>query len=266
MSEGEMIFAVISSIAAVVAWGIWYFSLLAVGRYYRFRSERILLHLVPPCCALLLWLVLRRWASSDVRDSSTYLYFYMAMGAAWVGLVKAFFLLLNLSVRQDAIERRNGAAAIAVAGGLIGLTLAFAGGNIGDGPGFHVVILSAGISTGSLYIFWYFYEAVARVSEAITVERDPAAGWRLAGFLASLGAVLGRGVAGNWVSFEATLADYHPYWIFGGGFVAGAIVLELLCQKLPLPRSVAVVFLGILPALLFAAAAAIFIASRGWWV
>jgi hypothetical protein len=46
------------------------------------------------------------------------------------------------------------------------------------------------------------------LAEKITVDRDVAAGLRAAGLFVGLGLILGRAVAGNWLSAGSTLADF----------------------------------------------------------
>ena len=48
-----------------------------------------------------------------------------------MGIAVETFLFCGLSVRDDAIERQNIAASCGISGALIGVTLCFAGGNIG---------------------------------------------------------------------------------------------------------------------------------------
>ena len=162
----------------------------------------------PVACGVLLWLVLRNLAAHDVRDAPQYLAFYLVLGAAWIGLGIRLMGLLGLSVRDDALERRNAAAAWAAAGGLAGLTLCYAGANIGDGPGWWVVVYAALLSSATLLALWAILERLTRVSETVTVERDVAAGMRLGGFLVAAGLVLGRAVAGDWVSATATNVEF----------------------------------------------------------
>jgi hypothetical protein len=200
--------------------------------------------------------ILKTWASSDVRDSSIYLLFYMVLGAAWIGLALRCTGFAGISVRDDAIERRNGAASLALAGSLIGLTLAFAGGNIGDGPGCWVVVFAAGLATLVFFALWIALDAFAHVSDAITIDRDLAMGVRLAGFLTAEGIILGRAVAGDWVSAAATLRDF----VIAGGWpslmlLVAAIGIEHACRPTlhrPTPR---LAMFGITPALVYVMAA-----------
>jgi hypothetical protein len=68
-------------------------------------------------------------------------------------------------------------------GALLAVTLCYAGGNVGDVPGWWVVILSAALSTGTLLVAWLTLTGTAPIVDAVTVDRDPAAGLRLGAFL-----------------------------------------------------------------------------------
>jgi uncharacterized membrane protein YjfL (UPF0719 family) len=145
-----------------------------------------------------------------VRRDPFYLTFYVLLGSGWLGMGAWLFPFVGLSPRDDALERGNAAAALAVAGALGGATLCYAGGNIGDGPGVEAVLFSVLLSTAAFFMLWFVVEMLTRepLSEEITVERSPAAGLRLAGWLLGLGFALGWSVAGDWTSADATLRDF----------------------------------------------------------
>src|SRR4051812_13339427 len=82
-----------------------------------------------------------------------------------------------------------------------------AGANIGNGPGWWVVIFSAALATGSLLVLWIALADLTPVADAVAIDRDPAAGIRLGGWLAASGLVLGRAVAGDWESAWQTVAE-----------------------------------------------------------
>ena len=105
---------------------------------------RRLLQLTPLVAAALLLAVLRYAASYDVRDDPAYLALYLILGAAWVGVSIRWLAVTGISTSDDVVERANGSASLAVAGAIIGITLAYAGGNIGDGPGWWVVVFCRG--------------------------------------------------------------------------------------------------------------------------
>jgi hypothetical protein len=64
---------------------------------------------------------LRTVASFDVVTDSVYLFFYIALGAAWLAVGKEMlFIILDFSWRDDAIEANNKAAVLAVSGVYLG--------------------------------------------------------------------------------------------------------------------------------------------------
>jgi hypothetical protein len=86
--------------------------------------------------------------------------------------------------------------------------LAFAGGNIGDGPHWGVVLMCALLSSGSLVAIVALFRRLAGSEDALTIEHDVAAAIRMAAFMVSCGAILGIAVAGDWVSVGATVRDF----------------------------------------------------------
>lgn len=208
MSEDEVVFMIASAAAAAFGWSAWYRPFFTVSRLGARTRARTVLMLTPLLCLLLLFVVLRTGASFDVRGSVIYLVLYMIAGAGWLGLSVHAIPWFGVSPRIDAVERDNDAAATACAGALLGVTLCFAGGNIGDGPGWWVVLFSALLATSALYKTWWLLERWGETAEQITIERDHAAGVRLASFLVAAGLILGRAVAGDWHSFERTLFDF----------------------------------------------------------
>src|SRR5687768_11226413 len=141
MSGDEVLALVVSGFLALFLWGRWYWHATVVRAIGGTAPSRAPLMVAPLLAAVLLFIVLRRFASHDVRAAGTYLTFYIVLGAGWVGVGAVSLAWLGVSPRLDALERRNAAAAVAVAGAVVGLTLAFAGGNVGDGPGWWVVVL-----------------------------------------------------------------------------------------------------------------------------
>ena len=256
MSGDEVVMLVVSAIAALISWGAWYLAPARVQRVGRRPPAWRLLRLTPLVAAALLWAALRSAASFDVRDDPRYLTFYLVLGAAWVGIWIRWLAVTGISTRDDVVERSNGSAAVAIAGALLGLTLAYAGGNIGDGPGWWVVVFSAALATLAFFAAWMLLEVLSGVSDIVTVDRDPSAGLRLGGFLIACGLVLGRGVAGDWVSAEATVRDFvAAAWPVVFLVVAAAAVERAARPTRESPRPALVVY-GVAPALLYVAAAA----------
>src|SRR5688572_7405610 len=153
---------------------------------------------------------------------------YLLVGMVWVGMSLRFLPLLGLSVRDDVLERKNAGVSYAAAGAMLAVMLCYAGGNIGDGPGWWVVVFSAALATGGLLIAWQLFATVTTGTDAVTIDRDPAAGMRLACFLVACGLVLGRSVAGDWQSVDATLRDFASMVPFVAILVVLAVIVEPL--------------------------------------
>jgi len=246
MSGDEVLVLVVSLIVAVLLWGKSMYETLRVRSCASSKSAIRLVPLaVPLVCAGALYYVLRNYASHDVRDSTVYTTFYMFMGAAWVGVAMRVWGLLGISPRDDLLERSNFAAAFAIFGALLGLTFCFAGGNVGDGPGWWVVVFAAFLSSGALLVLWAALERLSGLGEAITVDRDAATGLRAAGYLIGAGAILGRAVAGNWVSAGATVADFAVLgWPVLIIFAVAVILERFLRPSAQAPRR-SVLFFGL---------------------
>lgn len=253
MSEDEILATILSFFVVIFAWiPGWYVHAFRRRFAHDTRASSIVL-VAPLFCALLLLAVLLTLAADDVRNDLVYIFFYSLMGMAWIGGCAAFFGSYGVRLREDVAEGKNPAAAIALAGSLIAVTLAFAGGNIGNGPGWWVVVVSAALSTGAMFVLWMLIEWTTGVSELVTIERDTAAAIRFAGLLMALGLILGRAVAGDWESIDATLEDFWRVgWPALPLAVAGIIVergLRFVTVRTSSPA------FGILPLLAYLSAA-----------
>jgi hypothetical protein len=91
---------------------------------------------------------------------------------------------------------------------MCGITACYAGANVGEGPGWWVVVFSGALATAGLLAAWASMQAFTGAADSITIDRDVATGLRLASALACIGLILGRAAAGNWVSAAATVADF----------------------------------------------------------
>lgn len=255
MSGDEVFMLIASAIVALVSWGAWYIKPALVQGVRRRPPAWRLLRLTPLLAAALLWAVLRNAASFDVRDDPRYLTFYLVLGAAWVGVWIRWLAVTGISTRDDVVERSNGSAALAVTGALLGITLAYAGGNVGNGPGWWVVVFSAALATLALFGAWILLETLTGVSDIVTVDRDPSAGFRLGGFLIACGLILGRSVAGDWVSAEATVRDFAAAaWPVIVLVIAAAIVERVARPTPETPRPSLVAF-GFIPSVFYVAGA-----------
>jgi hypothetical protein len=95
----------------------------------------------------------------------------------WVDIRITTFL--GISYRLDALERHNEAAGAAMGGAVIAIGASYEGANVGNGPGWWIVIFCAILTTASLLCLWLIYELITHVSESICIERDYGSGMRL---------------------------------------------------------------------------------------
>jgi uncharacterized membrane protein YjfL (UPF0719 family) len=265
MSSDEVMVLVVSAVCAAICWGRWFSALVRTSPLLGGTGRRALLGGAAVACAGLLWVLLRCFSASDVRDSNAYMILYEILGAGWVGLSAEMLARFGVRVRDDAIERRNDSAAYAVGGALIGLTLAFAGANFGNGPGWWVVVFAALLSTGGLLLAWLIVQVGSDALEAITVERDQAAGVRIACFYMACGLVLCRAVAGDWVSAVQTVADFVPLAWPVLVLAALEIAVGRLCRPAHPPAAGSLLSTGVIPGLAYLAGAAGWVWTRGAW-
>ena len=262
MSADEIIISLISMTVAGLVWARWYAEPRQIRRLRAADGGR-LLDLAPVLSAVVLLGVLKTLSAHDVRDDFRYLGLYFLMGCAWVAVAMSLVPLGGISKRDDVYERGNRSAARVVAGAMVAFTLCFAGGNIGDGPGWWVVVISAAIATAGLFGAWLLVEAFTNASDTVTIDRDRAAGLRIAGFLIACGLILGRAVAGDWVSVEDTIGDFANYASPVLVLVAMAVVVERAARPTRDRPAPAVVPFGIVPALAYLAIAVAQVARLG---
>lgn len=263
MSVGEVVLTLMSAIFAAVMWVRWYLVPAGLQRLGAPRTGWVALHAAPAVCLGLLLIVLRTAASHDVRDDIRYLGMYLALGAAWVAAAALLLPVVGLSVRDDVHERANPAAAYAIAGALIGATFAYAGGNVGDGPGWWVVLFSSGLATLALYALWLVFEQFTDISDQVTIERDPASGLRLGALLIACGLILGRAAGGDWVSAGATVNDFVRVGFPAVGLLAIAVIVEMRARPTLARPTPSVVQWGAVPAVVYVVLAAAYVAQLG---
>jgi uncharacterized membrane protein YjfL (UPF0719 family) len=263
MSDDEVVVFAVSAILAVVMWGAWYIAPRRIRRLGRPVAGQWFLDLAPLVSLGVLVLVLRTVSAHDVRDDTRYLLLYFFLGAAWVSVAVRCLPLLGISARDDVVERANGSAARAIAGAILAMTLCFAGGNIGNGPGWWVVVFSAGLATVALLLSWFVLESMARVADVVTIDRDEAAGVRLGGWLIACGAIAGVAVAGDWLSAEDTARTFVLVAWPLVPFVGVAALLEWQWRPTPERPVASITSHGLIPALLYISVAALYV-YRSW--
>jgi uncharacterized membrane protein YjfL (UPF0719 family) len=208
-SDDEWVFMLVALVGTVIGAWRWHLTLLRVSPLNTDSTSHTLLTFTPITCLAVLAIVLQTLADPVyVAGHLDYTLLFLAGGACWIFGASEGFALMGVSTRDDAMRRRNPAAGIAVAGGVLGVTLAYSGSNIGNGPTIWTTLIPAFVATAVLLALWFVLEVVGGAWEAITLDRDVAAGIRLAAFLVSAGAILGRAMAGDWFDWSSTFADF----------------------------------------------------------
>jgi len=228
MSEGEFLITVVCIVASLFAQLTLWYRVAARPALVPAGPGAVLIAFAPAMVGGVTLLALGQWASFDVRDDVGYLTMYSAAGVAWVAAVAQALHHTRLSWIDDVLERDNPAAGVAAVGLLIGATACYVGGNVGDGPGWWVVLFASGTGTLLWLLALEVLQRATDVFEKVTLDLDLGAGLRLAGFAAATGIVAGRGAAGDWYSFERMVVEFQVAWPVLPLLVAGAAVERLL--------------------------------------
>lgn len=264
--SGDEIFAALVCVGLVIAtWARWGFVAASLRQYSTAPSAYLAPWVALPITAGLIFAILARFASHDVRDDAVYIGFYLLMGGAVTAGGASLLDRLGLSLRDDVLERRNPAACLAWSGAIVGLGLAYAGANIGDGPGWWVVVFSSGLSVGSLLLGWVLLDRLGEAGEAIVVERDESAGLRVAGWFVGTGAITGRAAAGDWVNANATVADFARIAWGALAITLFAAVVESLASRRARGRTRGAWAQGFSPALLWLGLSGGYLVWAGRW-
>jgi len=263
MSGDELVVTLVSLVLGPIGWAFWLFRSASIDGLRKSGPSLPMLGAAIGLAGALIFVVLARFAADDVREAPQYLFMYLLLGLAWVRVAAVCFPILGLNPRDDVIERRNTAALPAFIGALVGVALCFSGANIGNGPGWWVVVFSAGLASAALAGIWLAVGQFSGVVDFVTIDRDVAAGWRLGGLLVACGLVFGAAVAGNWVSASATVADFvgraWPALLIG----AVAIQVERIMHPRPDRPLAPVVPSGVVPAIFYMALAVAAVAFVG---
>ena len=204
---GEFFTFVVCAVISVFGAYRWFRALIKVRPRPGSAPVRLALWLLPISLLLLLQIVLSRWADPVVRSSRFYDLLFLFGGGAWVSGTVFLMPWFGVDVRIDAMEQGNAASAIAACGALTGTMICYAGSNIGQGDSIATTFIPAIGATGLFALLWMLVTAMTPVAVTIAIERQTAAGVRLAIYLTIIGSVIGRACAGNWISLENTIHD-----------------------------------------------------------
>jgi uncharacterized membrane protein YjfL (UPF0719 family) len=264
MSPDEVFVTAVAIAVGPILWAVWLARMARLEMVRGRPGSVVAIAAALTACGLSIFVVLKAGASSDVVDSPEYLFMYVVVGLAWVRAVQSMFPYLGLSPRDDVFERRNKAAVLLLIGAMLGVTLCYAGGNVGDGPGWWVVIFSAGLATAALMISWAILGQLTPVNDAVVIDRDRAAGIRLGAYLVTCGLILGRGVAGDWISASGAILDLTRAL----PAIVVILLLAVFVERLARPtarRPYGPVFaFGVLPAALYLLVGVAAVSWKGW--
>lgn len=191
----------------------WYKASSSIWPPIKSMAVKYTLNLLPLISLVIYLFTLTILASFDVVDSIYYIAFYILLGYAWLyfGLfVMAFFF--DLSWVDDGFNMNNKAALFPITGGFLGLSIIYAGANIGDGPGWWCVIFAGGLGLVAWVLMALIVNLFTKIFERITVERDIPCGIRIGCYLLASGIILGRASSGDWTSFSMTIVEFSVGW------------------------------------------------------
>jgi hypothetical protein len=208
--SGDETFFFIIALAATVRGGWTYWAPLAsIAKSPRPSRARAILAIIPIVGALMTCFTAQVWGDSSVSNHPDYILLFMLGSLAWLFLSTFAMRLLGLSLRDDALERDNSAAAIACGGALLAVAIAYAASNIGGGPTIWTTLLPAAWTALALGLIWLLINAIGgSVADSITIDRDVPTAIRLAAALVASSLILGRAAGGNWISWDQTWADF----------------------------------------------------------
>jgi len=206
--SGDEVFACFVSIIGTGAGALRYYGgLIGVSTLGGGLKIRGILAVAPLICLALLLPVLLHLTAHEVKEDHAYVVMFMLAGCVWLWLSVAMAAALGISFRDDAIERRNYPAAVAICGAMLGVTCVYAGANIGEGATVWMTFAPAAMATVAWVANWLMLEWMCGIDDAVAIERDMPSAVRLAVFLAVSGAILGWAVAGDFESAEGTVRD-----------------------------------------------------------
>jgi uncharacterized membrane protein YjfL (UPF0719 family) len=161
------------------------------------KSPAALLLASPILGLIVTYAVLQTWSDTDVRGHLDYILLFIVGAAAWMITSLSMMAFLGFSARDDVAERGNLAAAVAIGGAVLAVGFIYAFSNVGSGPTIWTTIAPAFVASLALGAVCLVIELVGRtVADNITIDRDVASGFRLAGALVGSALILGRAAGG----------------------------------------------------------------------
>jgi hypothetical protein len=233
MDGAEVLAYITSVVVALLGWIALAMRFGSVGsRVRRGPGKRVLALSLLAVLAINVT-VLSGYSARDVRGDLIYFSMYLMMGLASSALTVVALRMFGLRI-SDIVERGNRAAGVLLFCALVSNAFAYAGANIGDGPGFHVVLFSAGLSNGAIFLLAMLHAGIARTMYRILVDRDMGISVQFGCLLIACGLILGRAVAGTWVDTGQTLSDFVAVgWPAAALVVVDALVMRVMLAREP---------------------------------
>jgi uncharacterized membrane protein YjfL (UPF0719 family) len=233
----------------------YYLPLLSISPITRSSLQRFALACLPLVALIPTYVVLQRWADPRVVGHLDYTILFMLGGGMWIFGASRFLEVLGISIRDDAIERDNLAALVAVWGILSGVGIVYALSNMGTGATIWTTLLPGFVATIALLLMPLLVELTGgSVADAITIDRDVASGLRLGGAALGCSIILGHAAAGDWTSWHHTWSDLaNRGWPAVLIAIAAGVLQRMLGPTAHRPQPGILKF-GVVPATLVVAA------------
>ena len=206
-----LFFGLAALVAGARSWDYWN-PILRKSPLGAHRVNRLMMAAWPLSGLILTYIVVQTWGDPNVRGHFDYVLLFLVGAVAWLGMADLAMSVFGISSRDDAIERDNLAATVAIGGWLLGASVIYAFSNVGDGPTIWTTLVPACVGTIALTAVCLAIVIVGgTTTDDITIDCDLASGLRLAGALLSAALILGRAGGGQWTSWTQTWIDWLRY-------------------------------------------------------
>lgn len=241
----------------------YYLPLLSISFLNRSGLQSLALACLPLVALVPTFVVLQRWADPQVVGHLDYTILFMLGGGMWIFVASRFLEVLGISIRDDAIERDNPAALVAVWGILSAVGVVYALSNIGTGATIWTTLLTGFVATVALLLMPFLIELTGgAVADAITIDRDVASGLRLGGALLGCSVILGHAAAGNWTSWNHTWSDLARRGWPAVVIAVGAGALQRMLGPTAHRPQPGILKFGVVPATLFVGSGLLLVVIR----
>jgi uncharacterized membrane protein YjfL (UPF0719 family) len=244
-------------------WCVRLFSVKSAQRKRAF-GIRLLLGVWPVGLLLALGVTLSIGAAREVREDLSYVALFVALGAVWLAGIAHGMALLGVSASDDAVERNNLAAAVAVTGALTGGLLVYGFANLGEGDTIWTTIGPAALASLAYFALFTLHQTTSGATDAIAIDRDVASGVRFSGMAVGAGLIVGRAIAGDYQSAVGTIRDFVRLGWPALPLVALAAFVQYRLKPTPMLRRTLTAG-ELLPALAYVAFGLLDLTVRGSW-